>query len=381
MQVSLKMRMKIIIQVLDQRGVMVILVSMCTSYSNCILVYIIIILFTADDEPAALKQYECTPKKPRLSIPRTQECVPSKKPHLSFPLLNLKDMSPDEKERLHQRLYAESENMMYNFQKLFTSTRKSLVDRQISVKDLLKHLDCLGSIKPNFEGSELPLLDCKLPELRKSENVDDAMSVISRYCSFFNYRIVEEIIDNVGSEQDKANLKKFKEEFSEYAQRHIFECPAELGVMSEIGHANMFVTLDATYESYTISHLYAFVNNLERVLKIPVMSLRLCRIGGGSLKLIFQLPLSLQQIIFPLSSEQEEALAGLGVEQLSCGDYQFTRQENEVTQQTCVELAGVYFTLLSYTIFRRERILSLMKTQITLTMRIVSPARTHVSEH
>ena len=371
MQVSLKMRMKIIIQVLDQRGVMVILVSMCTSYSNCILVYNIIILFTANDQPAALKQYECTPKKPRLSIPRTQECVPSKKPHLSFPLLNLKDMSPDEKERLHQRLYAESENMTYNFQRLFNSTRKSLVDRQISVEDLLKHLDCLGYIQPTFKGSELPVLGCRLPELRKMASIEKAMTVISGYCSFFNYRIVEEIIDNVGSEQDKANLKKFKEEFSEYAQRHIFECPAELGEMSEIGHANMFVTLDATYESYTVSDLCSFVNNLERVLKIPAVSLRLCRIGGGSLKLIFQLPLSLQQTIFPLSSEQEEALAGLGVEQLSCGDYQFPRQEIEVTQQTCVELAAVYFTLLSYTIFRRERILSLMKTQITLTLRIV----------
>ena len=295
--------------------------------------FIIPILLTADSEP------------------HLQEYAPSKKPRLSFPLLNLMKISPDEKERLHQQLYAESENMTYNFQQIFNSTRKSLVDRQVSVKDLLKYLDCLGSIQPTFKGSELPVLGCRLPELRKSENVDDAMSVISGYCSFFNYRIVEEIIDNVGSEQDKANLKKFKEEFCEYAKRHIFECPAELGEMSEIGHANMFVTLDATYESYTISHLYAFVNNLQRVLKIPAVSLRLCRIGGGSLKLIFQLPLSLQQIIFPLSSEQKEALAGLGVEQLSCGDYQFTRQENEVTQQTCVELAAVYFTFLSYTIF------------------------------
>lgn len=102
--------------------------------------------------------------------------------------------------------------------------------------------------------------------------------------------------------------------------------------MSEIGHANMIVTLDVSYESYTVSHLYAFVSNLQRVLNIPAMLLRLCHIGVGSLKLIFQLPLSLQQAVFPLSSEQEEKLASLGVEQLSCGDYQFNRQGIEVTQ-------------------------------------------------
>ena len=269
-----------------------------------------------------------------LSVFQQYDCAPSKKPRLSFPLLNLKKMSPDEKERLHQQLYAESDNMRYKFQGLFNSTRKSLVNRKISVEDLLKHLDCLGSIQPSIKGSELPVLGCQLPELRNLESVEKAMFVISRYCSFFNYHFVEEIIDNLGSEQDKANLKKFKEDFSEYAKRHIFECPAELGEMSEIGHANMIVTLDATYESISISHLYAFVGNLQRVLKISPISLRLCRIGGGSLKLILQLPLSLQQAIFPLSSEQEAALASLGVEQLSCGDYRFTRQETEVTYST-----------------------------------------------
>ena len=58
--------------------------------------------------------------------------------------------------------------------------------------------------------------------------------------------------------------------------------------------------------------------------------------------MIFQLPHSVQQAIFPLSSEQEEALSGLGVVQLSCGDYQFTRHENEVTHPHKLE-----FNLLS----------------------------------
>ena len=217
------------------------------------------ILLAADNEPAV------------LSV--SQECAPSKKPRLSFPLLNLKDMSPDERERRYRQAYDESANMMSKFQQLFNSTRKSLVHRNISVKDLLKYLDCFDLFQPKIEGSELPVLGRRLPELRKLKDVDDVISEISNYCSFINYRIVEEIIDNLGSEQDKANLKKFKEEFSEYAQRLVFECPAELGEMSEIGHANMFVTLDEVCESYTISHLCAFVNNLERVLKMPPRSL------------------------------------------------------------------------------------------------------------
>ena len=252
------------------------------------------------------------------------------KPSFTFPLLDLKKMDEDEKERLHQRLFAESESMEDKFQELFKATRTSLVERRITVGDLLKHLDCLGSIKPLYKGSELPVFGRQLPRLRETETMDNAMSVISSYCSFFNYRIVEYIIENLGTEQDKINLKQYKEEFSVYAQRHVFECPAEVGQMDEEAHTNVFVTLDATYDSYTVSHLYAFVSNLQRVLKIPAMSLRLCRFGPGSLKLICQLPLSVQQITFPLSIDQEAALASFGVILLSCGNYQFSWQENKV---------------------------------------------------
>ena len=252
------------------------------------------------------------------------------KPSYTFPLLNLKEMGKDEKERLHQRLFAESESMEYKFQELFKTTRKSLAERKIAVGELLKHLDCLGSIKPLYKGTTLPVLGCQLPELRKTASVDDAMSVISGYCSFFNFRIIECIVENLGTDQDKMSLKKYSEEFSVYAQRHVFECPAELGEIDEDSHANMFVTLDATYDSYTASHLCSFVGNLQRVLKIPAMSLRLCRIGPGSLKLIFQLPHSVQQTTFPLSSDQEAALSNIDIMLLSCGDYLFSQQANEV---------------------------------------------------
>ena len=247
-------------------------------------------------------------------------------------------MSNEEKERLHQKLYAESEDMTYKFQKLFRATRRSLLAQKISVGELLKHLDCLGSAEPTFKGSSLPVLGCQLPDLRKTGDVDDVMAVISSYCSFFNYRIVEEIIDNLGTEEDKMNLAKYKEEFSEYAQRHVFECPSKLGQIKEVNHANMFVTLDAIYDNYTVSHLYAFVGNLLKVLNIPAVTLQLCRITPGSMKLIFQLPHIVHKAIFPLTSQQEADLAVLGVMQLSCGDYLFTKFSNQVAIQCAIHL-------------------------------------------
>ena len=102
----------------------------------------------------------------------------------------------------------------------------------------------------------------------------------------------------------------------------------------------MFVTLDDSFDKCNVNHLSAFVRNLQKVLNISGVSLRLCRIGPGSLKLIFQLSLVVQQAIFPLSSDQEAELVCLGVIQLSCGDYQFT-VDNMMVSVTVVLLFPV----------------------------------------
>ena len=89
-------------------------------------------------------------------------------------------------------------------------------------------------------------------------------------------------------------------------------------------HDNLFVTLDEAFDNCNVNHLSAFVSNLQKVLNISDMTLRLCQVEPGSLKLIFQLPCFVQQAIFPLSSDQKVGLSDLGVVQLSCGEYTFS---------------------------------------------------------
>ena len=254
------------------------------------------------------------------------------KTRFTFQCLNLKSLTKAEKEKLHQKLYTESEDMMYKFQDLFSSTTDSLKQRGIPAKELARHLQCLGHLKPTVKDSGEPVFGRQVPELKKMESVDDAMSVVNSYCSFFNYRMLEHIINKLGMEQDKENLAKYKEDFAKYGERHVFECPSEVGKMSTEGHANMFVTLDDLFDNCNVNHLQSFVGNLQKALGLSSdAGLTLYRIESGSLKLILQLPHSTQQAIFPLSEEKEASLAALGVVELSCGDYQFTRQQNKVS--------------------------------------------------
>ena len=227
--------------------------------------------------------------------------------------------------------------MMYKFQELFTATRKSLWEEKVSVKDLVHHLESLGSVKPAYKDIGQSPLRCQLPALTNAKSVDDVMSVVKDYSPFFNCRMLEHIISEFGNKQTKEKLVEYKEDFARYAECCVIECPSEFSKMSEEGYSNMFVTLDNSFDNCTVSHLnIIFINDLRKTLKISShVHLKLCHICRGSVILIFQLPISIQQTIFPLSEKQEKALADLGVVEISCGTYSyqfnFNRRENKVS--------------------------------------------------
>ena len=253
---------------------------------------------------------------------------PAAKPCSGFPTLSPEKLCREEKELLYQKLYTDSEDMIYKFQEIFAAMTDSLKKRDISISEITHHLKLLGPIKPTYKDAGLPPLRHQLPGLADAKTVDAAMSVVMDYCSFFNYRMLEHLINKLGTEQDKLKLAKYKEDFAKYGERRVFECPSQVGEMREEGHANMIVTLDDSFDNCTMNHLCSFTGNLQKTLNLS--HLKLCRISLGSIKLIFQLPHFVQQAIFPLSSEQEAELSSLGVVQLSCGDYQFTRQQTKV---------------------------------------------------
>ena len=208
-------------------------------------------------------------------------------------------------------------NIMNKFRKLFSATTKSLKEREVPITEILCHLVVLGPLKPTYSDLSLPAFRCQLPKLKQAKNVDEVMLCIGDYCSFFDYEMLECIIDNVGTEQDTTNLLQYKEEFRKYAERHVFKCPSKISEVNSEGHISMFVTLDDTYDNCTVSKLHHFVGTLKQVLNISSgTGLKLRHVEPGSLKLTFQLPYSSLQDIFPLTSQQEAALSGLGVDKL-----------------------------------------------------------------
>ena len=256
----------------------------------------------------------------------------------SFPYLKVSGLTPEQQEELRIRLCVETEDIMDKFWHLHSRIYESLRERNVPVDRLVSHLLSLRAFDPVYKGTQKPVLQTFFQELQNAGSIEKVLFIIKDYISFFNYRVIEHIVAGLGTDQDKLELQNYKKEFDEYSKRKVYECPPEYGSKSSADHADLVVKVDSVYDEFTVEELKKFQYRLSRTLQVsPQTVLRLCRAEEGCLQLIFQIPSFVQQEIFPLSSEQERALAAKGVIRLTCGDYQFAAEVCSYCIVTCTQ--------------------------------------------
>ena len=212
---------------------------------------------------------------------------------------------------------------MHKFQHLFSTVYESLRARNIPVDRLVTHLLSLRAFDPVVKGSQKPLLQTFSKKLQNAGSIERVLFIIRAYFSFFNYHVIEHIASKLGTDEDKDELRKYKEEFDRYSKRRVYECLPVFGPVSEADHADLVLKLDSVYEQFTVEAVENFICRLSGILGVLHSALRLCEVKEGCFQLMFQMPLFVQQEIFPLSSEQERALVEEGVIRLTCGNYEF----------------------------------------------------------
>ena len=242
----------------------------------------------------------------------------------SFPYLDLSGLTHEQQQELRGRLRTESQKIMIRFQKLVSSTIKSFKKQCVPLDDLVAHVMALGAFDPVFKEPQVPVFRYYFKELKAADTIPKVFIVLNDYFSFFNYHIIQHIIEELGTEEDKAGLQSYKKEFNEYAKRRVFESLPEFGPVSDADHADIFMKVDAQYENFTAAQIEDFRHKLSEILHLSSQGiLRLCRVDKGCFRLMFQVPLFVQQEIFPLSRRQESSLKAKGVIELTCGLYHF----------------------------------------------------------
>ena len=252
----------------------------------------------------------------------------------SFPYLDLSGITPAEKEALEAKLRHDFNEMTDEFEDLKNSITDSMEERNITIAKLVRCISeiakTLEPVSTNSECKETPMLYDKFCELKEATSLDKAMLFLSKYTSFFNYRLVKQIIKGCGTDTDKQRLVKYEHKFDKYAQRSVYECPQEVGYASENGWPSFLIKFhQKSFKKYSIDHLQQFIDNVASILNLPIELLLLKSVKPGCLELTLQVPPSIYQNSFPLSPQQEAALAALGVIRISAGSYQYPSNRDE----------------------------------------------------
>ena len=144
--------------------------------------------------------------------------------------------------------------------------------------------------------------------------------ILREYHSFFDYELIKYIIEKLGTEEDKANLEKYVEDFTEYCKRSVFECPFCSGSNMSPQFVDLVMKVDSEtmVKPYTAKAVKVFQMQVSKLLQITKHTLKLCSVEEGCLLLTFQIPRFLKTAVFPLDSEQKKSLKDLGVIKLEC---------------------------------------------------------------
>ena len=133
-------------------------------------------------------------------------------------------LNPDDKLDLEAKLLTDAETIGQDFALLCCKARDSFAQRGISPQDLANILLDLMVYKPS-SSSSIPLLKEKHETLMIAQSVHETFNTLRPHMSFFNYEILQFLIEGRGSEDDKAALATYMRKFTEFCKRHVFEVP------------------------------------------------------------------------------------------------------------------------------------------------------------
>jgi hypothetical protein len=133
-------------------------------------------------------------------------------------------LDEDNKIDLEARLLTDAETIGQDFALLCCKTRDSFTHRGVTPQDLAYILLDLMVYKPTSTTS-IPLLKEKEEILMRAQSVHEIFNALRPHMSFYNYEILQFLIEGKGSEGDKAALAAYLRNFTEFCKRHVFEVP------------------------------------------------------------------------------------------------------------------------------------------------------------
>ena len=207
-------------------------------------------------------------------------------------MVSLSSLDEDDLEDLQAQMRRLKKQIHLEFQKFFDKVFTSFRDSKTVDRDKL--VMTLMNEETIFEKEEL----------NQTSTVSDVFMLIKQHCSYFNYEVLQTLIEVNGSGQDKRCLEEYTQTFSEYCK----SVPCTEGVYgsesAESKRTKLRFKLDYDLERLNPCAVKAIKDDIARHLGVRPSSLYLCQVKDGCVLLEFLVPTFIVERIFPLSKSQ-----------------------------------------------------------------------------
>ena len=236
------------------------------------------------------------------------------KPHLrnfKFRGLELENLSKEERVKLQNTLQAQSIKISFKFASIIDSFCDYLETTSDIIPRIIAILQSFLEIRPLRKNDKNYSLQEALENVKTGSNIS---AILKKYCSFFNYHLVEHVFRHIKYEAGLEALKQHERILAEYAKKRICHFPSNVGTVGS-SVVIVAVKLDELYENCLISHLLNYHERLCDLLKVNLGQFMLDGLKPGCICIIFHLLDHLLSAVFPLNEEKIQKL-----KELKCGD-------------------------------------------------------------
>ena len=243
-----------------------------------------------------------------------------------FPYLDLSGINEADRIDLEDRLKSETREIKLHFAKFTLNLVRSLEDLQIPIEKIKISILSLEAFTDDIGVKVLDEEDRK--EIKAAKNLSEIFIVLQNYISFFNYHIIEHIIDQHGASRDHTWLEEYLEKFHSFCKRNIFEVPNDLFPSISRFTAKVFA-LKCTEGVSTMKGVEGVKGEIAKIFCLRPAALQLCSIKKGCVELHFLISAAVADHIFPVSPSQHSALSKIHIRVLICEGMDHTSESND----------------------------------------------------
>ncbi len=154
-----------------------------------------------------------------------------------------------------------------------------------------------------------------IAKLELADTIPSIFVALRPYKSFLNYKIVNSIVLQFGSEKDKMIMKDYVIAFDNYCKRSAFEVPRNIfPSLPESRNGTNILTVKLISRGYSsLRDVFSAKDTIASIFNVNVWTFHLCSIEDGCLCLRFLISAKVFAQLFPPTVSQLASLCEAGI--------------------------------------------------------------------